>query len=150
MADQQIQCLWQPCLETLKIIAIWIGNKCVFLWNFMVVFYGILWWFYGIINWLVVWNMTFMTSPRVGMMIQSDEHIFQGGRYTNQIGNMMCLPYFFGVPQTNPTHSRSETNIDLKPSHCKSYKKSAILHHRFRTFATFFSGYLEGHPSARP
>ena len=106
-------------------------------------FNGILWWFNGIINWLVVWNMTFMTSPRVGMMIQSDEHIFQGGRYTtNQIGNMMCLPQaachiFLVVPQTNPTNSRSETNIDLKPSHCKSYIHfCAILHHSFRTFAT--------------
>ena len=29
--------------------------------------------------WLVVWNMNFIFSPRVGMMIQSDFHIFQRG-----------------------------------------------------------------------
>ena len=34
------------------------------------------------IIWLVVWNMNFMTSLIVGMMIQSDFHIFQRGRYT--------------------------------------------------------------------
>ena len=62
--------------------------------------------------------MTFMTSPRVGMMIQSDEHIFHQPDREHDV-----LAIFFGVPQTNPTNSRSETNIDLKPSHCKSYKK---------------------------
>jgi len=35
--------------------------------------------------WLVVWNMAFMTSPIVGMMIQSDELIFfRGVETTNQ------------------------------------------------------------------
>jgi hypothetical protein len=39
-------------------------------------------------NWLVDWNMNFMTSPRVGMMIQSDELIFfRGAETTNQLYN---------------------------------------------------------------
>ena len=28
--------------------------------------------------WLVVWNMTFMTSPIAGMMIQSDSYFSEG------------------------------------------------------------------------
>ena len=43
------------------------------------------------IYWLVVWNMfIFPNSSIVGMMIQSDFHIFQRGRYTtNQL--FFCL-----------------------------------------------------------
>ena len=36
----------------------------------------------GYYSWLVVWNMNFMFSPRVAMMIQFGFHIFKGGRYT--------------------------------------------------------------------
>ena len=41
--------------------------------------------------WLVVWNMNFMTSPRVGMVIQSDELIFfKGvGSTTNLVYNLL-------------------------------------------------------------
>ena len=35
-----------------------------------------------IIYWLVVWNMTFMTFHILGVIIPTDFHIFQRGRYT--------------------------------------------------------------------
>ena len=43
--------------------------------------------------WLVVWNMACKFSPIVGMMIQSDFHIFKGGRYTtNEVSSSIYLP----------------------------------------------------------
>ena len=45
--------------------------------------------FLWIYNWLVVWNMNFMTFHILGIVIPTDFHIFQRGRYTtNQIRNM--------------------------------------------------------------
>jgi hypothetical protein len=50
--------------------------------------------------WLVVWNMNFMNFHVLGIIIPSDLHIFQRGRYTtNQLmlidNGQLALPHGF-------------------------------------------------------
>ena len=62
-----------------------------------------------IIYWLVVWNMTFMTFHILGVIIPTDFHIFQRGRYTTNLLRMDCS-LLWPLPNTRRLSVRNGSN----------------------------------------
>ena len=53
-------------------------------------------------NWLVVWNMIFLNFRILGIIVPTDFHIFQGGRYTT---NQKMITLWESVPWQEIPHS---------------------------------------------
>ena len=94
--------------------------------------------------WLLVWNMNFIFSPRVGMMIQSDELIFFRGVKLNHQPVIINHPFFIGWYLRN----------HLKPHLVGGFKHGWIIFHNIwgspSHWLYFFSRWLKPPTSHGP